>query len=556
LKLCDESELELVTLLDVSAKRFLGTDVRNLFFFEYLNKVIIKYKGSILLTDKLREIIYLNKSVLSVGINAMTNDDIHVYQKLFDFVEPKVPDIKNKWMFASTFFQSVELDQYNDDYGKRIDVENQMRISALKEFGDATDIFRFSNHVGSPATVGSSYAFFAKDEAIEMVLSALQEGKVKEEFARSFFNRLAIIKGNNFMLAKLKSLSVKYKDAIAIPLSSLCPSKEVWNFVESLDLGIQKSFWEKTSVNINNKINDAIFVISKFNSVNRFYDSFMIIYAFRSSNDFPTIHIVNTFKLFINYANMQSVIDKFGYGLTDLILDLDKRNDVDEDTLIQIEFLFYRLIKSHGKSNQLRLINDILTKPAILDELISLIYLSDDKEEKNKEIEALTLHPERQYTSMQCYNILDDINRCPFENEKYEIDEKKLIEFITQSRLLANCHHRMSKMDVEIGKLLANCHFDDKYPNEVVCRIIEKLDNNLVNSGFSSRTFNRLGMTVRSPFSGGNIEHAESKKYKKIADKLRLKYVVITKIFDDLSCEYDALAKVNDVQSQIESFDY
>lgn len=112
------------------------------------------------------------------------------------------------------------------------------------------------------------------------------------------------------------------------------------------------------------------------------------------------------------------------------------------------------------------------------------------------------------------------------------------------------------------GGIEKNKHIDKnakqqyQHPSKAICEIIENLNNPNVNNGFRTRIANHRGKIVQPAGEGGNLEKAESMKYKRYADKIRFSYPVIAEIFDDLSTEYQEMAIKEDKRTKIEKMEY
>lgn len=106
----------------------------------------------------------------------------------------------------------------------------------------------------------------------------------------------------------------------------------------------------------------------------------------------PSEIIVDTLILLIHSPQESSIHNK-QYELADIISELDKREDVDSQKIIQIEFLFYRLLERYGKAYDIKLINEIMSNPDSMMEIIKMVYLPSDEKRKATELNELTHSP-------------------------------------------------------------------------------------------------------------------------------------------------------------------
>ena len=96
----------------------------------------------------------------------------------------------------------------------------------------------------------------------------------------------------------------------------------------------------------------------------------------------------------------------------------------------------------------------------------------------------------------------------------------------------------------------------EDYPPLPICDIIENQNNTDIISGFRTRIYNKRGVTSRPALEGGSLEHRESQKYKKYADRVRYTHPIVCRIFDDLSNDYRYMAESEDKRVKIEKMEY
>lgn len=247
------------------------------------------------------------------------------------------------------------------------------------------------------------------------------------------------------------------------------------------------------------------------------------------------------------------ILSDMQHKLARIVYVLDKMEDANTQTLYSIEFLLYRILEYYGNVNETRLIKEIMSNPVMMMELIDKVYLSSDEHEKIQEIEQLK--NDNTYAKLS-YKILSTLRKTPFVDNENKIDEIALNNYIDQLLSLGKIKHKLKGVNTVIGELLGNYPEIEDYPPTAICDIIERLNNEEVNDGFRIRTYNKRGVTVRPALEGGTLEFREAQKYKRYADKVRYTHPIVSRIFDDLSTDYDYRAKEEDAKAKIEKMEF
>ncbi len=252
-------------------------------------------------------------------------------------------------------------------------------------------------------------------------------------------------------------------------------------------------------------------------------------------------------------ASDSNLFSRMQYELAKVVYLLDKREDANLQTLYSIEVLLYRLLEHHGNINDTKFIKEIMSNPESLMEIIDKTYLSSDENERSAEIEQVK--NDNSYALLG-WHIFYTLRQTPFVDSNSTIDEVALNNYIDQLQTLGNAKHKIKDVNTVIGELLGNYPETEDYPPVPICDIIERLNNKEVNDGFRTRLYNKRGITVRPAYDGGTLEKNEANKYKKYADKIRYTHPIVCSIFDDLSSDYNRMAKTEDTKAKIEKMEF
>ncbi len=554
--ICNLSEEQVCEMLDI-ADQLSIREANRILLLNYIQKNQDHFIGNYAITNKIRHTIYRHK-LYSDTQWALSSDEITKWECLLQDIEAKDPIQKHRWMFQDFCLESLEIDRKDHDFPTIYKEELRIRSAALQEIYDAhgiTGIYEFSQIVEYPQTVGGTYAYICQQDDFKEILNIVKTASNSLQlFAQGFFSGYVDRFGIQKFIDEIKSLKLnEFENGIRLALTAIRTSKAVWQYIETLPEDTKSYYWEHVPIGIGKNPEDNIFLINKLNGVHRFDRSIHIIYHTLKSQSIPSQIIVDTILGMVSYPSVSGIGDK--YELAKVIIALDKRESVDTKKLFFIEFIFYKLLKRYGHSVDIRLIDELMSHPQSLMDILNFMYLSSDPAEREIELKKTIQKGEQIYAHL-AFDLLWDLRRTPCVDKNNTIDENGLKKYIQQLRELGEKAHKLEHIDSTIGELLANYPEIDGYPPKAICEIIEDLNNPNVNSGFRTRMFNKRGVTVRPAGEGGSLEKAESVKYKQYANRVRFSYPVIARIFDNLSAEYQEMAIKEDKRTKIEKMEY
>ena len=552
--ICNLSEEQVCEMLDIADQLSIG-EANRILLFNYIQKNQDHFIGNYVITNKIRHTIYSHK-LYSNAQWALGPDEINKWEYLLQDIEAKDPIQKHRWIFKEHYLESLEIDRKDHDFSTIYKEELRIRSAALREIYDAhgiTGIYEFSQIVEYPQIVGGTYAYICKQDDFKEILNIVKTASNSLQlFAQGFFSGYVDRFGIQKFINEIKSLKLnEFEDGIRLALTAIRTSKAVWQYVETFPEDTKSYYWEHAPIGFYENTEDNIFLINKLNSVRRYDRSIHIIYHTLKSQSISSQLIVDTILQILSQS--PNIGDH--YELAEIIIALDKRTDVDAEKLFFIEFIFYTLLKRYGHSAEIRLIDELMSHPHSLMDILNFMYLSSDPTEQEIESNKTQQNEASTYAHLAS-DILWNLRRTPCVDRNNTIDENGLKNYIQKLRELGEKAHKLQYIDSIIGELLANYPEIDSYPPKAICEIIENLNNSNINNGFKTRTFNKRGVTVRPAGEGGSLEKAESLKYKRYADRIRYSYPVIAGIFDELSAEYQTDALRIDRRTKIEKMEY
>lgn len=556
ISICDNSEKQICKLLKLASQLPLEAVNRKL-FFDYVCNSKSRFKGNYEITNELRHTIYQNKMYPDAKW-ALPMEEIHMWESLLSELESDDLLEKYKWVFKDSYVAIFEIELQKLEWSEKIDktykYKNQIVLDIEKEYG-FNGVCKFVKTVDCPNEVGNAYAYTADDVNYQCVLNMLLSEKEEAiiQFSKGFFDRYAYINGIESVIAIIKSLDItQYHSVIIAPLvSGPCVCRKMWTFIETLPKSIQDEYWEKVSI-FHEYGEEAIDLIGKLIEYKYYDKAIDVVYYSYEKTSIPTNLIEKAIIGLLSLAN-RDLIHRMHYKLIHVVYILDKLEDADMKTLYSIEFLLYKFLPRDKKREEIKLIDEIMSDPHTMMNIIDKVYLSSDESERTIELEQIK--NSEGYVSL-CTYILFDIQRTPCVDREYNINSTALNDYIGKLQELGKDKHKIKAVNAVIGELLGNYPEIEGYPPIPICDIIERQNNPEINAGFKTRIYNKRGVTVRSALDGGTLENEEAQKYKNYADKIRCTHPTMCRIFDDLSREYHFMAKSEDIKVEIRKMEY
>lgn len=554
--ICDYTEEQICKILKLAEQASLGQNNRQLLF----NCVISRksdFKGNFEITNTIRNVIY-HHTIYSDAEWALSQEEIEKWKALLQELEPEDLLERYKWVFKEAYVEILEINRRK--LGWEIAAEqvqkykNQVILEIERDYG-FDGVCSFAQIVGSPDTVGASYAYSANEKTYKKVLDVLLAKSDESilSFAKGFFRCYTYRNSVESIISTLNSLDIeKYSSIITIPLTVESSARhEIWTFIESLDKAIQEQYWKNVSIGYIYNDENGLYLLKKLIEYKRYDKAIDVIYHLNENVSIPADIIEEAIIGLISSPHITNIMS---YELAKVVLYLDKLEDANIQNVCFIELILYRCLEHYGNADDIKLISEIMLNPHNMMEIIDKIYLSSDEDERINELQQIDERT-KSYI-LQCHYILSNIRRTPYVDKDNNINEHELNNYINKLQELGLSKHKINGVNTVIGELLGNFPEIENYPPIPICDILEKHNNDYINNGFKTRIYNKRGVTMRPALEGGTLETIESQKYKKFADKIRFTHPIVCKIFDDLSKEYLDMAKAEDIKVKIEKMEF
>jgi hypothetical protein len=173
--------------------------------------------------------------------------------------------------------------------------------------------------------------------------------------------------------------------------------------------------------------------------------------------------------------------------------------------------------------------------PAFFVDVLSKVYRAKSGDSNDDE------SPERARTATNGYQLLSSWSIVPGLREDGTIDAQELRVWIDGALAGLGEAGRRDIGEIHIGQILAYApgESDGLWPPRTVRDVLEELQNERIEEGFTTETLNRRGMTTRSPQDGGALEQELAEEYRHEAEGFADEWPRTAAILRALASFYD-----------------
>jgi len=554
----DFSETKLTVLLDISESKALTPETHDqIMGFVESNLQKINHRD-FSAWNALRNTLSEHRSHHEANW-ALPEDELIKYEAIYKKLEPSDTIEKIIWMFDNHWPSFPEgIDRKELTFKERENLVTERRVEGLKsiyqEFG-FEKIKSLVKSIKEPMIYGDILAHIIDEQdAIISLCDYLREEGTALPFIQQFIYRKSIIEGidwvmNLFEILKTHGFNDKQLAAIFVPIQQ---SRRVWDFIENTNVEIQRSYWEQIYPHFwDMAIEDRLYGIDKLIEVNRFISALDICH--HNSSELSSAKLIEVLEK--TATNFSKEARRFeSYNATEIIENLETREDIQRDVLIRIEWLYLPFLASFGSIHKPNLLHEELANnPEFLIDVLKLVYKSDIEEEGFED-------PTDDYSrtrARNAYDLLSSWKRIPGVDASGKIDEDFLWNWITKVRELASKNGRLQIADMQIGQIIAEYPEDiDIWPPEEFCKVIETINTASLISGFSTATFNKRGSSSRGPFDGGTIERGHAEFFHLKAKKINYTFPKTSEILTQIAIVFEKDAKMMDDMAERDKLEY
>lgn len=480
------------------------------------------------------------------------------YVELHDLFTPKSTVELYKWLFQDQWPTFPDGDNKNIDQKEEEIIKRRIEtLQAMEKEVGIQGIVDLLPQLLPYVTGDTLGRLIETEEKLHEIFGLLNgDDKVKKETLYAVLYRVYFLKGFQWIINLYETVNNETKDAkiLANILIPLPQSKEVWDFVVTTTEEVQGIYWLNFNPwfgGLDNAYKEMgmqkLIAAERFGSVIRQLSSY--------ASGMSTETIYNALASAATKPSADQLHIDY-YSITRVFEELDKRGDLDDKRMSQLEFYYLAYLTSYGSNRKPKLIHkELSTSPESLVELLKWVYKANTDEQNEAEKEDKEKNPT---LPMAGYRLLDSWETIPGSEDNQNIDYHFLENWIGEVRNLAQQIGLIEVADMEIAKILA-CYKiagDGNWPSDGICKIIDGINTKSIRDNFHAAIYNNRGTTSRGVFDGGEQERELSAYFKTLAKKHALKWPITAAILDDLAKEYEMMGQQEDRQALEMDLDY
>jgi hypothetical protein len=484
---------------------------------------------------------------------ALPEGDVAELVDLMKLFEPRDAVNQFRWLFDDQMPHFVEGFADDSDLKDRRELVLKRRIEAFEviesEIGlDGT--IQLAETVALPWDLGVAAGHAVKDDTkVMQILYHLGSGDDNtKKFEQAFVRIKEQMLGFDWVVntfQKLREMGISMTGCLEF-LQALTEKPELWDFIDTLGQEITQNYWKCCYGSVFDVPDEKKpIAIDRLLEAGRPVTALKVACYF--SSKLPTASLVKTLRTFATEQS-QEPLNLSALEIEEALKELDNRSDCPRDDLVQLEWLYIRLLGSVGRSRPPKLLHqEASNNPEFFAEVIRYIFKSKegDEEESNLPDE------QEQPVAEMCNELLNSWLGCPGMSESGHIDDNILQDWIDKARIIAAKDRRSEIADVYIGHALAHSTKNGKtLPQEAVCHAIDRLNNADINRGFEIEIGNMRGVTSRGAFDGGDQERTLAQLFRENAMKIRDRWPTTASLLDHIATRYDNDAKHYDQRAE------
>lgn len=488
---------------------------------------------------------------------AMPGSVLDRLEVIYERFTPPDPLKRTAWLFE----QFVDLPKPRtvgwEVQERDVDAARQNAAQALFSEGGVKSILALAHLVNAAAYIGKSlYDSKLSDSDLDMLIEATLRTKNDHERDVALGLISSIFHDRKEPWAAALITKVKYEawgdTALLTILCALPVQRWTWDRVAEAGAEIEDSYWRKMPVLwMSEDSEDIAFAIRKLISVGRARHALPLA-GRRSKVHLPSDLLVEVLREAVRQTESNgdgNEATMFQHYVTEILLLLDERSDVDQDTMIKLEWSYLPVLE-HSRRPARVLLKALSEQPVLFIDMVKAVFkASEESGVVNDEPED----PERaRAIANQAYRLLRLWNRIPGTRDDGMIDHEVLETWIKEARLLARVAGREEIADSRIGHMLSASPVgaDGNWPAEAVREVLDSFDSNPMIEGFSIGKMNRRGVTTRMPRDGGDLERQEAAKYRKWAKAIADEHPHTAKALNTLADSYESDAHRHDEDAE------
>lgn len=493
------------------------------------------------------------KHKIDFKYRSIRHDDIYDFMnEIINIFEPKSVIYKYKWMFDSEFY---ELDYFLDegflcnheDISNIICSERVCALEVLIYTLTMTDIVKFALQTIMPNLVARHLIYIdnSLSTSLEWIKIAFNfsDKKAIKNFIRVFI--IDNVKNVFINLDEMSNYDSKIDMQIIVELLPL--SKDSWSIIDSYGDKYSKLYWNSVSPFTMSLLDnfDLNYAINKLLETNRPRSAFYVASLMISNVDCSVCYKI-LLSLSAVEENLVDMPD--AYHINKMIEHIEESGQYTNEEIARIEFPFLRFLCTYCFSTNKRAlaVHKFLSEsPRFFVQMIAFKYSTN--------IDECIYFDDINFDHIDFYvKIAFDVfhywNLPPGYKNGF-INDYLFNQWIDEVKILSSKYDLVLQCNFEISDMLAR--FSKKIETDIflpdcALSLLNSDDNEAMRNHFIISVANSRGVVRKAIFEGGTQEMALAFRFRTLANKYKIKYPRLYKMFNDIAFMYDNESKRED----------
>ena len=527
---------------------------------EFSNRVIVELEevaksyeqdtdDAFALWDSLRGIVQLHRQFPDADWVFEPNI-LEQLSQIQDRLTPNDPVLRNQWLFGNR----VDLPGFRkyEQYEEHEHALNELQATAITEILKSQGlkgILRLFGLGAEPTKVGFLCGEIAvwnpkPSDLAEMLCS---DSKEEVTFARAYCQGCFLSHGEWTWMESIATSEwpIEAKSELA---TSLPFGPETWDWVQNQGSEVRKNYWMKTGVFLRDRRESSLRrAVDELQSVGRPFSAISMLH-FRFDEKIPNDLVAIALHGILFKESTEEVID-IAYEVQQLVSALQNDQSFSKIELARIEWGLLPLLQGPTSSvGPKSLFTAVCEDPNLYAEIVRAAYRGKNETDDLSGIPALN-----EFHLQRASEVLDELRVLPGMNSDGSINRETLDRWINDviSKSKSTGHDEIAAL--KIGQFIGRAIYPHLRQADVIqsiALVFQSLGTQSLGDGLVNGIVNSRGVTVRSPMSGGELEHGIAREFKALAASIEDVSPGLAKCFSTLHLHYERQGKREDIDAE------
>jgi len=225
---------------------------------------------------------------------------------------------------------------------------------------------------------------------------------------------------------------------------------------------------------------------------------------------------------------------------------MEKSGELEGREIAQFQYALFPALANREDPQAKCLYKLIMSDPLTFTELVCALYKPEHGEDRE--------YNEAKVTAAESARaVLDSCKRMPGTKDDGSVDEREFMAFIESARELSTRADRSAMCDYTLGGILANAPADEDgaWPFSPARKLLDKPELGDLREGFLMGTTNKRGMSIRSPWEGGDQERKLAAYYRDMAERVQTPHPYVASVLRKVAENFECWGKSEDIDAKL-----